>query len=473
MDEFEIGGIWTLPGDDAGIAGTLRFDPVEGFQLAIPIRGLGAMGLSLGRSADDARVPVLRGVTQSGKHILLLDAILASSSVSFPGGVREEYRALRGFSASAPCDPEPTVARATLTLDYLRDWVVTHPASVSWSSDSANVMYNYQRPADEVLTAGPDWSISLSHVSTQGAPSVDGFNLRHECKLTFDFDPPRAWHSVLEDFVEPFQKFLSFCVDRSAALTSLTLRPTLDADPIDAYVTSGRASTRTGPLHSAFMLLSKPDAGEDLPKVLNGWLTMDEGAREATSLMVALGGREGVPSDLRFLAAAQALEALARADAVEDELSSKEFRRRRAAVADAVEDPGIRAWVMEKLRFANRKSASRLLREYLDELGGFPRQLAPNLGLFLTDHRDNRNFYTHRDQRNGKKLLSPGGLYIHTQGVLLLLKAGTLSLLGFPADRLAGIVGGASNASQWLARVSAMYPSASGAASEQAAGDEG
>lgn len=100
-------------------------------------------------------------------------------------------------------------------------------------------------------------------------------------------------------------------------------------------------------------------------------------------------------------------------------------------VLKSIKDRKIRKWVNRKLNYANYRASAELLSDLVCNIGDFVDSLAPDRARFLDDIRNNRNFYTHRDDSRTDGILEGGELYTLTDGVICLLKAGALRRLGF------------------------------------------
>jgi len=208
------------------------------------------------------------------------------------------------------------------------------------------------------------------------------------------------------------------------------------------------------------MLLSMPRLGPDLRDALVNWLSLKGDERRAVSLLIGLSSERSVPLDLRFLAAVQALEAFARVGMAPFELAPDEFQRRVTTVLESIEDQRIRAWAERKLKFANSRPLSVFLDNLISEIGIYVEGLAPDRRRFLDDVRNNRNFYTHRDDTRASNILEGEELYVLTQGVICLLKATVLRrTFGFCKDDTRAIMDECPKTRQWGIRVAQQYSS--------------
>jgi hypothetical protein len=205
------------------------------------------------------------------------------------------------------------------------------------------------------------------------------------------------------------------------------------------------------------MLLSMPAIGQRINAVLDQWLSFSGDERRAVSLLVGLIREHTVSVDLRFLAAAQALEALSRVEGNQNELDEDEFRRRLRIVRDSVPEARVRDWADRKLKYANDRSAGELFKDLAARVGDYVDILAPAKQAFFDDIRNNRNFYTHRDSSRVERVLEGEKLYVLTQGVIALLEAAVLRRLGFSQQDTRSVMEACQGALQWRLRVAKQY----------------
>lgn len=460
MERFEAAGIWwEAESDERDTVGILRFEPADGFRLEIPFGGTGELDDFADRVNASARTPLIHGFLRNGKYVTLPDAVMTDWSVNFPGGRREEHRSLLGFVGPVTCDANPTLDQLRVRYSHLRDWVVTHPTRMVQRVEdqrfTGEVEYRYEPTEQTELSRGDGWRLVLGHTARQSLPSVTGFSVTHDCMLTLELDEPSDFETVNERFLSPLWQFLSFCVDASVDVSELEIR----LPDGENWLKVGHAQTLARDPEKAigrdFMLLSMPVLGERLSTVLATWMAIDGDLRRAVSIMVGLGTDRSEVMDLQFVASAQALEAMARVGVDDRDLPREELRRRRRIVRDSIEDEVVREWACDRLSF-NRRSADDLLRDLLDRIGPYTSQLVPDRERFLRDHRTNRNYYAHRSDAE-QALLEPGELYVHTQGIMLLLKAATLLMLGYTQDQVRDIMSSCQGCASWARTVAGLY----------------
>jgi ApeA N-terminal domain 1 len=462
LDTFELAGEWWLPeSPDTRIIGVLKYSDEDGFKLEIPFGTLGAIPRSINVCNPIKRLPIVLGVLVNGKTVTLVDVLMTSMNLKFPGVGSEEYKSLLGFIGDIESVANPQIERIEVTFLHFRDWVGSHSCVATLSEEDQvinSIDYHYEMPSKTDLAVGDFGRIKLSHKTDWTQPSVKGFKLEHDCFLILELDEPLPFDIVEERFLTPLWQFLSFCIDRRTHIQKLMALPCGQESWLEVGRFQGQPSISQDFLMEPFMLLSMQQLSERTASVLGRWLEFKGDERRAIALLVGINNDRGsFYSDLRFLAAAQALEAMSRVDANEKELNDDEFARRLSVVMNSVEDRKVREWAERKLKHANSRNASELLQALAGEIGAYVSTLAPNQKQFFNDIRENRNYYTHRDDRRVGRILEGNELYTLTQGLICLLKASVLIKLGFSQNETATLMNQCEGCLDWRFRVSKQY----------------
>jgi ApeA N-terminal domain 1 len=462
LDTFELAGQWWLPeSPNERKTGLLKYSDEDGFTLKIPFGNLGNLPRSIKVGDQPKSVPILLGILINGKTVTLVDVLMTNMNLNFPGGGSEEYKCLFGFIGSIESESNPQIDKLQVKLSHLRDWIGWHPSEATLVEDNqtfVSIDYHFEPPLEAELAAGDGWTIKLSHKADMTLPSIKGFSLTHDCILALELDQPLQFDKVEELFLTPIWQFLSFCIDRSTHIQELKVLPFGQTNWLEVGRSQGKSAISEDFLMEPYMLLSMQQLSERTAEILCRWLEFEGDERRAISLLVGINNDRGsFYSDLRFLAAAQALEAMSRVDANEYELNDEEFKRRFSAVLNSLEDCKVRKWAKRKLEYANSRSTSELLQDLVSNIGEYVSTLAPDRQQFFSDIRDNRNFYTHRDDRRAKRILEGSELYLLTQGLICVLKASVLRRLGFSQEETHNLMKDCEGCLEWQFRVAKQY----------------
>lgn len=452
MQAFQSAGEWWTPGSsESRVVGMLEFRPDRGFDLAIP----------LGSLSDSDREPIVHGRLYDGRIATLVNPIRTHSGFNSSGSTRADFLAARGFIGESEIETDPLVDKIAVEYAHLSDWVARPPATFSPSGGAASrpftVTVHYEAPPEIPLYSGTGCRIALRHLANTSTPSVRGVTFMYRCVATINIDPPLRLRNVETSYTQPLGEFLSFCLDSHTYQYETTVHSRGIPKPwnlCSAQFTTDYPNKVIWPLD---MLLPLDGIRDRTSSLLENWFTMNSDEHRAVSLLIGVNGRQHAPSDLRFLAAAQALEALARTGANEEEMEAAKFERYLDVVKRSIVDEKVQRWATRKLKFANRRSSAELVWDLAARVGDYVNCLAPDRHGFLDDIRTNRNFYTHRDSRGGGRIRAGGELYVLTQGVVCLLKAAILRRLDFSPPEVQGFMKRCSACAHWSREVAEQY----------------
>lgn len=169
---------------------------------------------------------------------------------------------------------------------------------------------------------------------------------------------------------------------------------------------------------------------------LGRWLTAggEFGDAKGLARSLMLKGR-ALPVDLRFTAASQVLEELARIGADTSSRSAREVERDKAEVARSIADKELRERILNGLSM-NRKGQNRLLREFLERRSDVTGAVIGDIGAFAAAHTALRNKYAHRSQLLSTDKVEDYGerLHWHSECVLMLCYMTVMVLTGITPE---------------------------------------
>ncbi len=414
----------------------------DGITLEIPFGELlGSRGVVVvGAPAKPSDVDYLYGFSQSGDHLVLKNASLAGMSTSYPGGSSQMINAQHLFAARSQFDPNANVELLYLTLEGLSEWVREMPFVTEWGTNPSEfhaIKYDYENKDayNRTLLDDSDRTIELFHVFSVSSLSADGVGIKHNCQLKVSFKNVTSFESAMKT-ASRLSQFLSYCLGYYAEIKELR------------FMFSGSESLVK--CHSRFLRGPKPSCKakqripihlNDIEDVIEGalshWLDMERGASEACSITTSLLTQGwNLPIDLRFIAAAQALEALSKTGTNISAMPAEEHERLRDIVKSSVTDTEARKWISGRMP-GNAKGQKTLLKELFSRNQELLNWLLEDEAQFLAQHIAARNYYTHRhnDSATGNAPLEGEGLFWHTEIVLLINYGIIGSMLGLNANR--------------------------------------
>lgn len=402
-----------------------------------PINGVVTYGV------DPLTADCVYGLSQTGAYLTITKVFETRRSMTCPGF---DCQALHGHElmvSKKPMGSSPLVTTFTFDMAGLREWVGISPTRHSVRYDDRNHLdemtfrYAAADVPDVVLFDKNGVKISVDCMFTDKGGHIPQFEFGFvtDYRLTVSFDEPLPLGEVLDSWVFPVQKFLSFCMGFFGGISSMRFC-TAEEVWADYYVAlvEGDEPSKSDLTN---MPLCWHSCSDRIPCMLDTWLGFEGFAKEAAIRVVSALADWRLPLELRFLAVAQAFEAVTRVDADLYELPAEEFERRKSLVVSPVEETEVRQWVKQILHYANNKSAGKLAKEQMERLGEFADYVVPDRKRFLTDHRQTRNYNTHLDAESKPHVLHGEDLLVHSDATYLLLYASVCLLMGLePAELL-------------------------------------
>ena len=426
---------------DGCVQGVVAFDEDEGVRLDLPfgevLKDAGVLVFG-GEGLPDG-LEWLYGFSQDGYWIALSDAYSLGTGRSFPGGPRQTVGAAQMLFSKDKFDPRDAIIAVTLELSGLAEWLGKSPIKsgrrqVDGTARSFFVDVELDDDCDEALHDSEDVSISVCHGVTLSGSAELGVEIGHKCMIKICFKRAR---SLADAQAVAFRvaDFFSFCFGFSAEISRMSLGFEGGAEATClAPLVKGSAPSR---IIAQRMVLPYWEVCGSLNSMLRVWLADEDDLRVPSSLLVSLLTKRWLlPADLKFIAAAQMLEALCRVGADLRSMGEEEFEVFRGAVMvalDGIEDRRISRMAKERIRPGNSKGQRRLLSEFVERHRVAAEYVFGDPKAFVGRHAYLRNGVTHR---NGEADADAIDLVWHTEGVLLLAYCATGELLGLPAETM-------------------------------------
>lgn len=426
----------------ACIQGHASFDADRGINLEIPLGTLldhEPVNGVITYGDEPLEADCIYGLSQTGPYLIITSVFESHRSMTCPGFDRQTLRGHELIASKRPIGFNPLVTTFKFSLTGLREWVGISPTRKTVRYDDCNHLdemafkYVIKDIPDVVLLEKDGVKVFADCLFTDRGGNIPQFEFGFvtDYRLVVSFDEPLPLQEVLESWVYPVRKFLAFCMGFYGNVSSMKFC-TAEGVWADYYVALAEGDEPTQ-RDLTSMPLCWHSCSDRVANMLESWLGFEGYAKEAAIRVVSLLADWRLPLELRFLAVAQAFEAVTRVDADPSNLPAKEFERRRGVVVSAVEETQVRRWIKRVLQHANHKSAGDLAKEQMDRLGVFADYVVPNRGRFLRDHRDTRNYNTHLDAGDKPHILHGEDLLVHSDATYLLLYASVAILMGFEA----------------------------------------
>lgn len=285
------------------------------------------------------------------------------------------------------------------SFSILDSWL-TRSAIVQVPRQGALPAFAQTHPADITIPLANGTTVSLTMNLGQHVTG-SSVALSQTQYVHFVTPNPAPLESLINNYVFKFGKLLSFLTRTDVFLDQIMI-PQTGAMPREVEWlcgTSGSSKAKRA-LHHQEGLVSYPEIAADLPALVTNWFNYYEDMEAILNLYFTAISKSDIPVNTRFLLLAQALEAYhSRSDRFVAEIEPPDaFRARRDALLGFVAHNAERAWLREKLNFANQKTLATRLDELIADQQAHVNHFIANTVLFANTIRWTRNYYTHYGQ---------------------------------------------------------------------------
>lgn len=457
-DPIDQPGFFWLPSDKTErIPGTLKIDETGQISLSLfgwrdlepiddPSPSLNPAGLpAFANAQSHSRI---HGLIK-GQAVTLDRCIPSTSRTSLSGGVSERsYIVLRAYvGAWCDLDEEMTFSRIHLRLTNLHEWLMMNGISVDDNFDDFmagrfSLSFNAPEPFSVVLPSGAMLSFHLAYSSPSVSLAPTDVSFSQHAYLRLDANDIAPLGDLLAT-TTAFQRLLSVAADQPCEVTSLVgFTPDVIIDgremPIDIYTGRTSRPRPTEDVPSYRMLFTFNDVRSRFSDMVANWLTEDQRLDPALNLYDALMAGAYQHADGRFLATAQAIEALHRRLFPEKrEMSDDEFTALCGELAEA-SPPHRRNWVKQRLQHANEPTLRRRVRDLVElfkSYFGTPQER----NRFVNDVVNARNRLTHLPTDSDDKPIDGKSLILMQKKLEVLFQLHVLRQLGFDDEAIESI----------------------------------
>ncbi len=426
--------------------GDVSFDEVKGTELDIPFGEILADPgvLVAGGPQLPCELDWLYGFSQDGYWLAIKDVVSGGTWNSFPGGARQKLRATWLLYSKGKFSPTDMVTSVSLEIRGLAEWLGNSPINekILIGKERNGFSLKLEPDADcrVPLLEADGLGVSAFHgVGMTGSSDV-GFRVDHRCLLEMLFDGSKPLVDAVDSALWAAD-FFSLCLGFHGEVNEIKLK---FEDSSVAYclipLVKGNAPKD---INASRIVLPYREIREDLGGLLAAWMKAEEGGdlHSPASLLASLMTRNWVlPLDLKFIAAAQMLEALSRVGADLNSMTDEEFhacKKARKKALSRIEDLRIAGLLRDRFQVTNMKGQNRLLTELVERHEKAADLLFGDATAFIRSHRDLRNGITHR---NGGLSPVDENLYWHTEGVLLFAYCVVWEILGMEPGRVERLI---------------------------------
>ena len=209
FDSVDRLGMWSLPGRASPLCGKVEYDQDDGARLRV-MEHAGAIALlQKGLDGTQERLPAIRGVLETGEHVLLDECSELAKNIytvqekagAAPGGeeipagttsvANTTYMARQMYMSRAPVPDRPKFARMSVSYTSLFTWLNDYSISTKLNEDMSATI-TFTPPVERRTTLSDDLSVTILHghsVRISGAPRKE-FRLPQSAAIMFETPQP-------------------------------------------------------------------------------------------------------------------------------------------------------------------------------------------------------------------------------------------------------------------------------------------
>jgi hypothetical protein len=411
-----IEGVWWIHGKDKPAHfGILNYDPEKGFELNVHIprsRSTDESIFAMLTRADDEEISdVIHGTNKNANPVTL-----------FGCGLRE-------FSKGAGMDHYRIHVSAAILNDHVETWENTQYPAVgvkfnlltNWLNQKFEIyderrvkeaierksfLFEFQLHNELEFIISPEARIKIQSFPHPSHKSAE-VTIKQVHTLYFLFAKPLPAQKIYDDYVEVLIRLLSLLTGERIFVEEMTLH---DRDPFlpnqtdhlksfELLLPNPGVSKAKNDVHAGHMVASYEALSPNFQEILKKWFECHERLEPVLDLFSAVIMNLVLTDKSRFLYLAQALEVYhARSGFPSIGMSKNSFEERIKAILENAPEAE-RAWLKEKLCYANQKTLAERIADILESNRAEVQRLTSNIPDFATKIRHSRNYYTHYDQK--------------------------------------------------------------------------
>lgn len=438
-DEKKIQGFWFLPSNtEEKVAGIFTYSRMGGCQLEI-------VDQQSRNILGDSKIDIIHGISEDGISITLLECRRESGRSNSKGVTIVKllvHFTLLGKHYGSETEIEFNKLQASLT--DLGTWVDIFGFSnleIKRISKLA-IDLKYQLPDEITYPVSVDikvgFDFDVSYTWNKESPDAE---IHQKVFAIISSENCISFRDLLSYFFT-YYKFLSLSYYDTPPLLSLffqhsVLKSELNEDyPLRVELLykdnfyNGRYKEEKFPYD---FLFGYTDMKEIFPSVINKWFELFDKLAPSVNLLNELLMKRGLPVEIQFLTAIQAVETFHR-NFYGGEATPKIEHEKRLEVILKCSPPEHKTWLKEKLAFSNEPTLRYRLTDICDRLPEKIRsELVKELTTFIAAVVDTRNYYTHYSShiKAKNKVMRTKEQFTAIQKLKIFLIASILHQLGF------------------------------------------
>ena len=393
--------------------GTVSMTSKRGIQLDIPFGQLLYSSYPSTRVMQQRPLPEqadrLFGFTQDGKHIVLEEVGVAGSMCHIPGGMHQTLQANLILASRCAFDSGGNITRVDIGLKGLPDWDMrinmhglAEPEFCEGALQGISIKREKLGTTETPVYENDEFVLLYRHDVILSSETSEEKTLRRCCAFALIPKCSLTLRNICS-VAASLANFVTLGLGRYAEVDCIWLN-IVDAENPVQLIAPFQTSPCVNTSGTYYPFLGYRDIGDKLGLLLKNWFTAPERLRAGADFTASLIGRTWhLPADTRFQTAAQALEALTKAEFGSTHMSQEQR-----------------------------------LTQLCNTHGESFRWVTDQPEKFIRRHIATRNYFTHigdgEAKRQEKGVFKDRGLLMHTEAVMLLCYSLVWEMLGLDGE---------------------------------------
>jgi hypothetical protein len=432
-------GNWSIPGETGKYSGTLTFNPIDGAELEVhgAFRGMHMF----------SNLEIVHGQTLDG-WITLVDVRRGNSTGSnITGASVTKYIPTYIFVGHQFNSIEDIrFQHVKFSVFNLIEWI--NPTAVQEDSNMQYYKLNYSTPVAIPITCYNECSGTiecyLSRKSNFGFYEVE---IKQSASIKLAYSGAKFYRDIIEDTLIFARLLTLFTYEQSypieISLQNDTLQETFSEDGQKRHILKSIRLIYRSPFYSPAYksrkfyqhLVTYGSISADFNSILPKWFRHSKELEQPLELLLRSFTNRYDFSIEKFMDISKALELFHRKRFPNEILPKVEFNKRKKKFIMKGLTSEERQWIQRRMEHGNEPSLFDRLRALVDTYAfSYFDKRVPDRKVCCRQAADNRNYYTHFNERLKKKALNGKGLFDLMENLKLILLAGILNDIGISAS---------------------------------------
>lgn len=456
MTNFELNGIWWLPQKpEVKIAGTLRYEPIEG-----PALDLIGTFKNLADLGNVSTLDVILGFAD-GKAITLYKCVESRTNMSMTVGapvmsLTSYYVSVVFLGHHFKKEEDLLFENIAINYSYLEEWTRITGIKFTLSFDQNKHLNKYDIsyiPPEKVSVKPGDFDLTITYSFKDGGDRLKKIEFLQTTYLQITPRSPINFNEYHSQFLYHLQNFLSLGVGRavypleikgknSNCKMELEDGKTVFND-IGIFYRLGKMPDFSKKLHPLDMFFCYADIASGFEGCLRNWFSKSELLTPVYDLYFATLYNPDMYLQHEFLSLTQSIESYHRRIFDGEYVSKGEYKPILEALKAAIPaevDSGFRESLKYRMQYLHEYSLRKRLESIVDSCGNILNAIIPDKGTFIEDVYNTRNFLTHYDKDLEDKVKKGDKLYKRTKQLKFLIEICLLKELGLSEENISKLV---------------------------------